>query len=217
MEIVKEYLGGNTSYIKLVRKYSIDESCIRQWIAKYKAFGKGAFELGSNNERYTAGFKRKVVEAYLRGEGSYRDIAIAYKIHADSTVLQWVSQYNNHVELTDSRPEGAQYMVKIKGRKTTYEERIEIVEDCLKNGCNYSETALKYQISYGQAYQWVRKFKEKGIDSLKDKRGRTKPVEEMSEVERLRAENRLLAAENKGMELENALLKKLGEIERRRS
>lgn len=26
LEIVKEYLGGNTSYIKLVRKYSIDES-----------------------------------------------------------------------------------------------------------------------------------------------------------------------------------------------
>ncbi|MBE7724013.1 MAG: transposase [Enterocloster citroniae] len=112
------------------RKYSIDESCIRQWIAKYKAFGKGAFEMGSNNERYTAAFKQKVVEAYLRGEGSYRDISIAYKIHTDSTVLQWVSQYNNHVELTDSRPEGAQDMVKIERRKTTYEERIEIVEDC---------------------------------------------------------------------------------------
>lgn len=73
-------------------------------------------------------------------------------------------------------------MVKIKGRKTTYEERIEIVEDCMKNGSNYSETSLKYPISYGQAYQWVRKFKENGIDSLRDKRGRTKPVNEMSFV-----------------------------------
>lgn len=217
LKIVKEYLCGNTSYIKLGRKYSIDESCIRQLIAKYRAFGEVAFELGSNNERYTAAFKQKVVAAYLRGEGSYRDISIAYIIHADSTVLQWVSQYNNHVELTDSRPEGAQDMVKTKGRKTTYEERIEIVEDCLKNGCNYSETSLKYQISYGQAYQWVRKFKENGIAGLKDKRGRTKPMEELSEVERLRAEIRLLAAENKSIELENAFLKKLGEIERRRS
>ena len=26
LEIVKKYLGGNTSYIKLGRKYSIDES-----------------------------------------------------------------------------------------------------------------------------------------------------------------------------------------------
>lgn len=217
LKIVKEYLCGNTSYIKLGRKYSIDESCIRQWIAKYKAFGEHAFELGNNNERYTAGFKRKVVEAYLRGEGSYRDITIAYKIHADSTVLKWVSQYNNHVELTDSRPEGAQGMVKIKGRKTTYEERIEIVEDCMKNGCDYTATSHKYQISYGQTYPWVRKFKEYGMDSLRDKRGRTKPVEEMSEVERLRAENRLLVAKNKSMELENAFLKKLDEVEGRRS
>lgn len=82
-------------------------------------------------------------------------------------------------------------MVKIKGRKTTYEERIEIVEDCLKNGCNYSKTSLKYQISYGDAYQWVRKFRENGIAGLRDKRGRTKPAKELSEVERLRAENTL--------------------------
>lgn len=132
LKIVKEYLDGNTSYIKLGRKYRIDESCIRQWIAKYKAFGENAFELGSNNERYTAGFKQQVAEAYLRGEGSYRDISVAFKIHSDSTVLQWVSQYNNHIKLTDSRPEGVTDMVKIKGRKTTFEERIDIVEDCIK-------------------------------------------------------------------------------------
>lgn len=87
----------------------------------------------------------------------------------------------------------------------------------LKNGCHYSETSVKYQISYGQAYQWVKKFREKGIDGLKDKRGQAKPTEEMSELERLRVENRLLTAENKRVELENGFLKKLDEIERRRS
>jgi hypothetical protein len=30
------------------------------------------------------------------------------------------------------------------------------------------------------------------VDALQDRRGRTKPVEEMSELERLRAENRIL-------------------------
>lgn len=66
------------------------------------------------------------------GKGSYRDISIAHNIHADSTVLQWVSQHNNPVKLTNSRPKGAPDMVKTKGRKTTYGERIEIVEDCFK-------------------------------------------------------------------------------------
>ena len=95
LKIVKEYLCGNTSYIKLGRKYSIDESCIRQWIAKYKAFGEHAFELGNNNERYTAGFKRKVVEAYLRGEAvSYTHLDV-YKRQESGTdlfrcVYHWV-------------------------------------------------------------------------------------------------------------------------------
>lgn len=216
LTIVKEYLLGNTSFIKLGNKYGINESSIRQWLAKYKSFGEQAFELGSNNENYSAEFKKKVVTAYLNGEGSYRDLAIKYKIHTDSTVLKWVSQYNNHVELTDSRTEGAYGVVNIKGRKTTCEERINIVEYCIENQNNYGDTALKYQVSYQQVYQWVRKFKEKGIDGLQDNRGRTKPIVEMTELEKLRSENRLLQAENKRIELENEFLKKLDEIERRR-
>ena len=58
LRIVKEYLHGNTSYIKLGKKYQINESSIRQWIAKYKAFGEDAFKLGNNNKLYTAEFKK---------------------------------------------------------------------------------------------------------------------------------------------------------------
>ena len=41
-------------------------------------------------------------------------------------------------------------------------------------------------------------------------------MDEMNEVERLRAENRMLQAENKRKEMEIAVLKKVQEIERRR-
>ena len=64
-------------------------------------------------------------------------------------------------------------------------------------------------------YSWVRKYNEKGIDGLKDGRGRSKNETEMSEVERLRAENRLLRAEKKRQQMEIDLLKKLEDIERR--
>ena len=59
---------------------------------------------------------------------------------------------------------------------------------------------------------WVRKYEEKGIDGLKDGRGRTKRVEEMSETERLRMENKILKAQLKDAEMENKLLKKLREL-----
>jgi transposase len=32
-----------------------------------------------------------------------------------------------------------------KGRKTTYEERVEIVKHCIENNYNYTETSQKYQ------------------------------------------------------------------------
>ena len=103
-----------------------------------------------------------------------------------------------------------------KGRATTLEERIEIVRYCIEQGKDYGAAIERYQVSYHQVYAWVRKYEKLGVAGLNDKRGRRKPMEEMTEVERLRAENRMLQAENKRKEMEIAVLKKLQEVERRR-
>ena len=50
---------------------------------------------------------------------------------------------------------------------------------------------------------------DKGVDGLKDGRGRTRTEEEMSELEKLKAENRLLKAELENRKLENLFLKKV--------
>ena len=102
-----------------------------------------------------------------------------------------------------------------KGHKTTQEERIEIVSYCIENGIDYVKTMEKYGVSYQQIYSWVRKYQEKGVAGLEDKRGKRKDPAEMDELERLRAEVRLLKAENKRKEWEIACLKKLEELERR--
>lgn len=57
-------------------------------------------------------------------------------------------------------------------------------------------------MSYQQIYSWVRKYEEGGVDKLKDNRGRSKPIEEMSEVEKLKAEMKILEAENRQLEIE---------------
>ena len=101
-----------------------------------------------------------------------------------------------------------------KGRKTTCEERISIVADCIESGLNYNATAEKFHVSYQQVYTWVRKQKEKGIDGLKDGRGRKKPEEEMSELERLRRENRIQKEQLLRQQMEIDFLKKLKELER---
>jgi len=103
-----------------------------------------------------------------------------------------------------------------QGRKTTFDERIEIVRYCIAHDHNYAETSEKFQISYQQARSYTVKFESGGIEALRDRRGHKKPTDELTELERLRAENKILRAQKERAEMEAAFLKKLNEIERRR-
>ena len=106
-------------------------------------------------------------------------------------------------------------MVKKTTRKTTFEERIKIVEHCTQNNNNYALTAKEFQVSYGQVYSWVHKYNSSGADGLLDRRGKRKSNDLLSENERLQIELRMLTAENKKQQMEIDFLKKLEEIERR--
>ena len=100
-----------------------------------------------------------------------------------------------------------------KGRKTTKEERAEIVAFCIGHGKDYGLTVQTYQVSYQQIYSWVKKYEQKGAEGLVDRRGKAKPESELSEADRLRMENKILLAKLKNKEMEIALLKKLRELE----
>ena len=103
-----------------------------------------------------------------------------------------------------------------EARPTTMEERIQIAKDCIDNGGNYGETALKYKVSYQQVYQWTKKFKEMGAAGLEDRRGhRKKDQTPRTELEKAQIEIERLKHELYMTQMERDLLKKLDEIERR--
>jgi len=163
------------------------------------------------NKKYSIELKIQAVEAYLRGEGSLREICKKHEI-SDKHVLQnWILWYNGHREFKErSSAKGEIYMT--KGRKTTQEERAEIVAFCIEHNKDYGLTVETYKVSYQQIYAWVRKYEEGGVDKLKDNRGRTKPADEMTEVGKLKAEMKILEAKNRQLEIENAFIKKLQEL-----
>ena len=102
-----------------------------------------------------------------------------------------------------------------KGRKTTYEERIAFVKECIENGYNYTEISEKYKVGYQQIYTWVQKYKKDGEDALKDRRGRhKKDYKPQTEEERLRLENATLKRQLYLSQMEIDVLKKLQELER---
>ena len=163
------------------------------------------------NKKYSVELKMQAVQSYQNGEGSLREICRKYGI-SDKHVLQdWIMWYNGHREYKERSPaKGEIYMT--KGRKTTQEERAEIVAFCIEHNYDYGLTVETYNVSYQQVYAWVRKYEEGGVDKLRDNRGRTKQVEEMTEVEKLKAEMKILEAKNRQLEIENEFIKKLQEL-----
>ena len=215
-QIIHEYETGGISCYALGQKYGVDAKCVRSWCRLYKQFGEDYFTANHANLNYSAEFKQQVVDSYLEGGKTYQSVAAEFGIFAPTTVRQWVMMYNNHEELKNSRPEGLVNMVKKSTRKTTFEERIAIVEYCIENNYNYALTAKKFEVSYGQVYSWIQKYKSGGTDGLLDRRGKSKSGETLSENERLQIEIRMLKAENRKQQMEIDFLKKLEEIERRR-
>lgn len=212
LNAIHRRLDDGESYSKIADSIGVASSTVMSWVRKYESLGATHFSK-TEQQHYSLEFKQLAVEYYLSGQGSLLTICKKFNIPATSTLEKWIKRYNGH-ELKAS-PTGGTIMT--KGRKTSFEERIEIVSECLKAGQNYEKTAEKYQVSYQQVYQWVRKYQESGVDGLVDRRGRTKPVSEMSELEKIKAENKILKAQLERKELENIFLKKVDEIERRRS
>ena len=214
IEAVEAYLNGDCQLHTIVEQYGIAKESFRTWVRNYQIFGREGLRDKHRQASYPAEVQIAAVKDYLSGAGSQADICKKYKIYSRTQLQNWIKMYNSHRELQPRRGLGSDiYMT--KGRNTTYEERVEIVSYCIENGNDYTATIEKYGVSYQQIYSWVRKYKENGAEGLLDKRGKRKPESEMTELEKLRAENRMLEAQNKRVETENAVLKKLEEIERR--
>ena len=215
----KEFLAGKLSLAEVCEKYGIyydAKECfsqLRRWSVLYEKNGESAFVRPQGNKSYTASFKKQVVLDYLSGNGSFLDISAKYNIPNDSTVRQWVLMYNANRELKDYCPNREVYMAEAR-RKTTIEERKEIVDYCINHNRNYKETASVYDVSYSQVYSWVRKYDEKGDNGLIDKRGHHKSDDELSELELLRRENIRLKRKLEEQEKIALLLKKVQEFER---
>jgi transposase len=211
---VQKYLSGEDSARHIAQRLHISDVAFLQWVRIYQSLGEAGLLSKSQNTRYTAELKRVAVQDYLAGVDSLSGICKKYGIRSRTQLQKWILKYNGHEKLKSSGTGGVATMT--KGRKTSYEEGVKMVKYCIEQQNNYAETAQKYQVSYQQVYSWTTKYEMNGIEALQDKRGKRKALDEMSEIEKLRAENNLLEAKNKRQQMEIDFLKKLGEIERRR-
>ena len=210
--LVKKYLSGEGSYEVLAQANGVSEKSLRRWALQYREQGEIGFVRGAGNKHYSKEFKEQCVKSVLCGEGSVNDIVAKYNISSESVLRRWFKCYNANMELKDYEPKREVYMAEAR-RKTTLEERKEIVDYCISHNNDYKGTASRFDVSYSQVYSWVQKYRKNGVAGLEDKRGHHKGDDEVDELERLRRENKRLKKQLEERDMLCELLKKVRELE----
>ncbi|MGN1338278.1 MAG: helix-turn-helix domain-containing protein [Candidatus Coprovivens sp.] len=218
LEIIKRYLKGESPSI-LANEYGMPNNMyikIIRWANKYKALGDSGFNESNTNKSYSKEIKEQIIKEYLEGKNSFEGLANKYNISSGEIVRQWVLKYNSGIEIKDYDPKGDVYTM--KSRKTTIEERIEIVRYVLTHDNNYKEAADKYFVPYASVYQWVKKYNEFGDDGLSDRRGRPStadPIKVFTTEEKQAIEIEKLKKELERSKMVIEVLKKNIEIQER--
>lgn len=214
LAILQELEMGEIILKEVAKKYSISKNTLVKWRHRYELYGYEGLEIRTHNQRYPVELKIQAVQDYLSGEYSQYQIVDKYRIASRTQLARWIIKHQSLEGLKSNVNKGACAMT--NGRSTTWQERIDIVLYCLANNHDYQATADKYQVSYQQVYQWVKKYEKDGENALKDGRGRKKASEELSEVDRQKLAMKKLEYENERLRAENAFLKKLRELKRGR-
>ena len=202
--ILNEVLRDGAS--KVMTKYNISQDAIQRWRLLYKYQGLFGLQPEHRYQSYSREFKQSLVKKYLRSNESQLLFAIKHGLRSKTQLQRWIIQYNesNLKVCTPGKRDS-----KMSGRKTSFEERLMIIEGLIKHDVNYNWAVGKYHVSYQQVYGWYQKYLKSGNnpESLRDRRGKAKPKKEWTEVDRLKAENRLLKAQLQNQEMEIAFAK----------
>lgn len=205
------YIGlvtqGMTLYA-VQRKYGIEHSQVSRWVKSFRLQGIDGLR-HRLMRKYPSELKSKIVLEYLEGHTSYPQLCDKYNIPNVSTIYQWIHRYTSGKQLTTRSVKPVK-----NGRKTTQLERVEIVQWIIANDMDYTRAMSKYDVSYGQVYSWTRKFKQGGPEALVDRRGKGKTMDQLTDDEKRDLEVKRLKARIEHLSTENAVLKKLQELER---
>ena len=153
--------------------------------------------------KYSFEFKKKVVLAYLNGEGGYKYLSKIYGVPSRSNIERWVHNYQTFGD------EGLQ-----RSRKNdtySFEKKLSVVELYLSSEISYQDLALQEGITNsGMIANWVNRFRVAGPEALRPhKKGRKKTLDKPKiDIKAQEAEERIVDTSVEHIrELEDELLK----------
>ena len=121
--------------------------------------------------KYSYEFKKKVVQAYLNGEGGCEYLSKKYNVSHYETVRRWVKAYKEFGDngLVRSR----------QNNNYSFQFKLSVVELYLSSEVSYQELALSQGIhNQSLIARWVNDFRIAGPDALRPKKkGRKKTLD----------------------------------------
>jgi len=208
---------GKGGFLSIAQSIGCSKSSLLYWYYKYKANGSEVFNSLERNNSYSKEFKLFLAKEYSEGRSSGVDLCAKYNLSL-STLLNWVKKYYNGIENKNYFPKGEVYTM--KSRKTSFKDRLEIVNWVISNNMNYKEAASKFLTNYANVYKWTKAYLKNGKEALKDKKRGPKnkknlDEKSLSEVEKLELKLEIEISLRKQLEFELEVLKKKDELERR--
>lgn len=164
--------------------------------------------------KYSYEFKKKVVSAYLNGEGGYEYLSKKYDISHHDIVRRWVKSYNKFGDKGLARSR--------QNNNYSFQFKLSVVELYLSSEVSYQELALSQGINNSALIaRWVNDFRNAGPDALRPKKkgrkktlGADKKSDFAKQVEDIPVDTsaehiKKLEDENLKLRIENAYLKEL--------
>ena len=164
--------------------------------------------------KYSYEFKKKVVSAYLNGEGGYEYLSKKYDISHHDIVRRWVKSYNKFGDKGLARSR--------QNNNYSFQFKLSVVELYLSSEVSYQELALSQGINNSSLItRWVNDFRIIGPDALRPKKKGRKKTLDIRELKNTSEPNeekpvdtstehvKELEDENLKLRIENAYLKEL--------
>ena len=158
--------------------------------------------------KYNYKFKHKVVREYLNSDVSYSFLMKKYGIKSNSQIYNWLNSY---------REFGKDGLRLVKKNKTySIQFKLNAIELYLTSKKSYQETANTLGMNNSSLIaNWLRQFKEEGIDGLSRMKGRPTKMpknksKDLSQSDKDKIKE--LEAQLLTLRIENAYLKELRKL-----
>ena len=169
LQIVEDYkkIGGKAT----ARKWLINYSHVKRIIVKYR--NNCLYPHSNRKNLYSPEFKLKLVRAYIRGEGSFEELANKFGVCGHTSILYWYHIYQSKGEegLRNMKKPGRQSNSEIKSTKNKV--NVDKLLQSEKSFSEYSpeeEKALKEELLRLRCHEeFSKKFEALAQDYLRKK------------------------------------------------